>query len=120
MDGGRLGRIIQWADPSIPDPLPDPYENGVTDDELRAHFNGPTAPSRSRMRCGSSVSQGASAGSNCPPDDLWNDTSLSRFRPSSAEAALLTNAGIRRMVSLWSRSSTYHLLACCVLPFESR
>ena len=51
MDGGRPGRIIQWADPSIPDPLPDPYENGVTDDELRAHFNGPTAPSRSRMRC---------------------------------------------------------------------
>lgn len=35
-------RIAQWADPGAPYLLPDPYENGVTADELRARFNNVT------------------------------------------------------------------------------
>lgn len=40
-DDGVFSRIIKWADPSIPDPLPDPYERGVTADQLRDRFSSP-------------------------------------------------------------------------------
>lgn len=43
-DDDDVVRITRWADPSIPDPFPDPYKNGVTADELRARFNSPTPP----------------------------------------------------------------------------
>ena len=39
-----FSRIIQWADPTIPDPLPDPFERGVTVEELRSRFNSPEPP----------------------------------------------------------------------------
>lgn len=43
LDDDNFVRITQWADPGIPDPLPDPYK-GVTADELRVRFNSPTPP----------------------------------------------------------------------------
>lgn len=65
------------------------------------------------------VKNRVSAGSVCPPLDLWKATSLSRFRPNSSDAALLSNAGSRRTVSRWSRNSTYHRDAVFVCPFRS-
>ena len=43
-DEDDFASIMQWADPSMPEALPDPYKNGVTADELRARFNNPTTP----------------------------------------------------------------------------
>ncbi len=42
-DDDHFAQIIRWADPDIPDPLPDPYQRGVTVQELRDRF-GSTIP----------------------------------------------------------------------------
>ena len=44
-DDDDFAKITQWADPSLPNPVPDPYTDCITADELRARFNGTTPPS---------------------------------------------------------------------------
>lgn len=37
LDDDAFARITKWADPYIRDPLPDPYQRGITVDELRSY-----------------------------------------------------------------------------------
>jgi hypothetical protein len=46
--------------------------------------------------------------------------SFSKFWPNASLACSLVNVGNRRMVSAWSRNSTYHLLDSWVTPWRSR
>jgi hypothetical protein len=39
-DEATLKLLYRWADPEIPDPLPDPMERGMTADDLRKRYGG--------------------------------------------------------------------------------
>src|SRR5262245_50333115 len=59
----------------------------------------PIATSLSRTPWGRPASQRARDGSAWPPVASWYSTIMTRFRPTSSDAALLVKAGSRRTVS---------------------